>query len=140
MNIRGIFLLEYRKDVRDFIEFVRHKTDSASRIKYLCKRYINMVYRHITLVEEYLLRYGICKKYTYWIWYGEDDPNEVVRDDDDTEDDSDAAEPIKYGGIEKLLDDLHQGACLNIRMSTTASESNSDHEHNIRLEVEGTYE
>ena len=27
------------------------------------------------------------KKYTCWTWHGEDDPNEVVCDDDDTKDD-----------------------------------------------------
>ena len=68
------------------------------------------------------------------------DPTEVVRDDDDTEDDSDAAEPVEYGGIGELLDDLYQGVCLSIRISTGASEGNSNYEHNIRLEVEGTYE
>ena len=55
MNARGIFLPEYQKEVRDFIDFARHKADSASRIKYLCKRCVNLVYRHITLVEEHLL-------------------------------------------------------------------------------------
>ena len=78
------------------------------------------------------------KKYTRWIWHGEGDPNEVVHDDDDTEDDSDAAGPVKHSGIEKLLDDLHQDICSNVCISTTASKSNSDHEHNIRLEVKGT--
>ena len=47
-----------------------------------------MVYRHITLVEEHLLQYDMNKKYTCWIWHGEGDPNDVVCDDDDTEDDS----------------------------------------------------
>ena len=42
-----------------------------------------MIYHHITLVEEHLLHYGMDKKYTCWIWHGEGDPNEVVRDDDD---------------------------------------------------------
>ena len=65
----------------------------------------------------------------------------MVRDDDDTEDDStDGAGPIEYSGIEELLDDLHQGTCSNVCMNTATSESNSDHEHNIRLEVEGTSE
>ena len=67
MNARGIFLPEYRKGVRDFIDFARHKTDSASRIKYPCKRCINLIYRHIILVEEHLLQYGMDKKYTCWI-------------------------------------------------------------------------
>ena len=57
-----------------------------------------------------------------------------------TEDDSDTAGPVEHSGIGKLLDDLHQDACSNICMSTTASESNFDHEHNIRLKVEGTSE
>ena len=78
MNVREIFLPEYRKRVRDFIDFARHKADSASRIKCLCKRCVNMVYHHITLVEEYLLQYSIDKKYTCWTWHGKDDPNEVV--------------------------------------------------------------
>ena len=69
------------------------------------------------------------KKYTCLIWHGEDNPNEVVRDDDDTEDDSDAAEPVKYGGIGELLDDLYQDVCSKVRMSTSTSEGNSDHEH-----------
>ena len=64
----------------------------------------------------------------------------MVRDDDDTEDDSDVAGPVKHSGIEELLDDLHQGTCSNVRINTAASESNFDHEHNIRLEVEGTSE
>ena len=64
----------------------------------------------------------------------------MVRDDDDTEDDSDATGPVEHSGIEKLLDDLHQDASSNIRMSTTTSESNSDHKHNIQLEIEGTSE
>ena len=63
-----------------------------------------------------------------------------MHDDDDIEDDSDAAEPIEYSGIEKLLDDLHQIVCSNVCISTSASEGNSDHEHNIRLEVEETFE
>ena len=99
-----------------------------------------MVYHHITLVEEYLLRYSMDKKYIYWIWHGEGDLNKVVHDDDDTEDDSDAAEPVEYDGIEELFEDLHQGVCSNICISTSASEGNSDHEHNIQLEVEGTSE
>ena len=53
-----------------------------------------MIYHHITLVEEHLLYYDMDKKYTCWIWHGEGDLNEMVRDDDDTEDDSDAAGPI----------------------------------------------
>ena len=56
------------------------------------------------------------KKYTRWIWHGEGDSNEVVRDDDDTEDDSDAAGPVEHSGIRELLDDLHQGVCSNVRM------------------------
>ena len=43
---------------------------------------------------------------------------------------------IEYDGIEKLLDDLHQDVYSNICMSTSTSEGNSDHEHNIWLEVE----
>ena len=140
MNVRDIFLPEYRKRVRNFIEFAWYKTDSASQIKYPCKRCVNIVYHHITLVEEYLLYYGMDKKYTCWIWYGEGNLNEVVSDDDDTEDDSDAAGPVEYSGIGELLDDLHQSACSNLCMNTTASESNSDYEHNIQLEVEGTFE
>ena len=132
MNARGIFLSEYRKGVRDFIDFVRHKADSASQIKYPCKRCVNLIYHHITLVEEHLLQYGMDKKYTCWIQHGEGDPNEVVHDDDDTEDDSiDGAGLVEYSGIEKLLDDLHQGACSNVRMNTVVSECNSDHEYNI---------
>ena len=80
------------------------------------------------------------KKYICWIWHGEGDPNEVVRNDDDIENDSDAAEPVEHDGIGELLDDLHQGVCSNVCMSTSASEGNSNHEHNIRLEVEGTSE
>ena len=90
------------------------------------------------VLEEHLLHYGMDKKYICWIQHGEDDPNEVVHDDDDIEDDSDVARPIEHSGIEKLLDDLHQDTYSNICMSTTASESNSDYEHNIWLEVEGT--
>ena len=97
-----------------------------------------MIYYHIILIEEHLLCNGMDKKYTCWIWHGEGDPNEVVHDDDDIEDNSDAVEPIEHGGIGKLLDDLHQGVCSNVRMSTIASESNSDYEHNIQFEVEGT--
>ena len=119
------------------MEFARHKADNASRIKYPCKRCVNLVYRYVTLVEKHLLQYGIDKKYTCWIQHGEGDPNEVVYDDDDTEDDSDAAGPIKHSGIEKLLDDLHQGASSNVRMSTTTSENNSDLEHNIHLRQKG---
>ena len=120
------------------MDFAQHKVDSSSRIKYLCKRYVNIVYHHITLVEEHLLQYGIDKKYTCWIWHGEGDLNEVVCDDDDTEDDNDADGSVEHRGIGELLDDLCQGGCSNICMNTTASESNSNHEHNIRLEVEGT--
>ena len=80
------------------------------------------------------------KKCTCWIWHGEGDPNEVVRDDNDTEDDSDAAGPVKHSGIEELLDNLHQGTCSNVWMNTAASESNFDYEHNILLEIEGTSE
>ena len=65
MNAREIFFPEYRKGVRDFIDFARHKTDSASRIKYPYKRCVNIVYHHIILVEEHLLNYGMDKKYTY---------------------------------------------------------------------------
>ena len=54
-----------------------------------------------------------------------------MHDDDDIEDDSDAAEPIEHGGIGELLDDLHQDICSNVRMSTSTSEGNFDHEHNI---------
>ena len=90
-----------------------------------------MVYHHITLIEEHLLYYGMDKKYTCWIWHGESDPNKVVHDDDDTEDDSDAAEPIEHSDIGELLDDLYQDVCSNICMSTSASEGNSDHDHNI---------
>ena len=42
------------------------------------------------------------KKYIYWIWHGEDDPNEVVRDDDDTEDDSDVAEPVEHNDFSSI--------------------------------------
>ena len=64
MNTTEIFLSEYRKGVRNFIEFARHKADNASRIKCPCKRCVNMVYRNIILVEEHLLCYGMDKKYT----------------------------------------------------------------------------
>ena len=74
------------ESVRDFIDFAWYKANSASRIKYPCKRCVNMVYHHIILVKEHLLHYSMDKKYTCWIWYGEGDPNEVVRNDDDTED------------------------------------------------------
>ena len=67
MNARGIFLSEYQKGVRDFIDFAWYKTDSASQIKCPCKRCVNIVYHHITLVEEHLLQYGMDKKYTCWI-------------------------------------------------------------------------
>ena len=63
-----------------------------------------------------------------------------MHDDDDTEDDSDANGPVEHTGIGELLYDLYQGACLNVWMNTAASESNSDHEYNIQLEVEGTSE
>ena len=99
-----------------------------------------MVYHHIIFIEEYLLCYGMDKKYTCWIQHGKGDPNEVMHDNDDTEDDSDAAEPVKHGGIKELLDDLHQDVCSNVHMSTNVSEGNSDHEHNIRLKVEETSE
>ena len=127
MNVRDIFLPEYQKYVQNFIDFVWHKADSASWIKCTYKRYANMVYHHIILIEEYLLRYGMDQKNTNWIWHGEGDPNEVVCDDDDIEDDSDVAEPIEYSGIGELLDYLHQGVCSNVCMSTSASEGNSDH-------------
>ena len=68
-----------------------------------------------------------------WILHGEGDLNEVVRDDNDTEDDSDAAGLVEHSGIGELLDNLHQDACSNVRMSTTVSKSNFDHEHNICL-------
>ena len=55
MNARDIFLPEYRKGVRDFIDCARNKVDSASQIKYTYKRYVNMVYNQITLVDENLL-------------------------------------------------------------------------------------
>ena len=55
MNARVIFLSEYRKRVRNFIEFARHKADSAHQIKCPCKRCVNLVNHHITLVEEHLL-------------------------------------------------------------------------------------
>ena len=71
------------------------------------------------------------KKYTCWIWHGEGDPNKVVCDDDDTEDDSDAGGRVEHSGIGELFDNVHQGACSNVRLSTIASESNSDHEYNI---------
>lgn len=58
-----------------------------------------MVYRQISLVEEHLLHFGMDKKYIHWIWHGESDPNEVVFDDDDIEDDNDAEEPVELGGI-----------------------------------------
>ena len=57
MNARGIFLSAYRKEIRDFIDFARHKADCASWIKYPCKRCVNMVYHHIIFVEEHLLQY-----------------------------------------------------------------------------------
>ena len=136
MNARDIFLPEYRKGVRDFIDFAQHKADSASWIKYPCKKYVNIVYHHIILVEEHLLHYSMNKKYTCWISHREDDPNEVMHDDDDTEDDSDTAGPIEHNSIEELLDDLHQGACSNVCMNIATSESNSDYKHNIWLEVE----
>ena len=97
-----------------FMDFARHKADSASRIKCTCKRCVNIVYCYITLIEKYLLHYGMDKKYTCWTWHGEGDPNEVVHDNDDTKDDSDADGPVKHSGIEELLDDLHQGACSNV--------------------------
>ena len=80
------------------------------------------------------------KKYTCWTWHEKDDWNEVVCNDDDIEDDSDADGPVEHSGIGELLDDLHQDACSNVCMNTAASESNSDHEHNNGLEVEGTSE
>ena len=83
------------------------------------------------MFEKHLLQYGMDKKYTCWTQHGEGNPNEVVHDDDETENDSDANGPVEHSGIGKLLDDLHQGACSNVRMNTAASESNSDYEHNI---------
>ena len=76
------------------------------------------------------------KKYTRQIWHGEGHPNKVVRDDDD----SDTTEPVEHDGIGELLDDLHQGVFSNVRVSTSTSEGNSDHEHNIQFKVEGTSE
>ena len=67
MNARDIFLSEYQKDVQDFIELAWYKADSVSRIRYPYKRRINMVYHHITLIEEHLLCYNMDKKYTRWI-------------------------------------------------------------------------
>ena len=131
MNARGIFLPKYRKGVWNFIEFTWHKADYASRIKCPCKRCVNMVYHHITLIEDHLARYGMDKKYTRWIWHGEGDPNEVVHDD--TEDDSDAAKLAEHDGIRELLDDSYQDICSNVCISTSVFEDNSDHEHNIRL-------
>ena len=114
MNARDIFLPEYRKGVRDFINFTWHKADSASRIKYPCNRYVNLIYHHIILIQKHLLHYDMDKKYTCWIQHREGDPNEVVHDDDDTEDDSDAAGLVEHSGIEELLDDLYQDTCSNI--------------------------
>ena len=99
-----------------------------------------MVYHYIILVEEQLLHFSMDKKYTYCIQHGKGDPNEIVHDDDDTKDDSDAVEPVKHGGIGELLDDLHQDVCSNICMSTSTSEGNSDHKYNIQREVEETFE
>ena len=79
------------------------------------------------------------EKYTCQIQHRLGDPNEVVRDNDDTEDDSDAAEPIKNDGIGSVLDHLHQDIHSNVPMSTSAFEDSSYHEHNIN-KVEGTYE
>ena len=62
MNARGIFLLEYQKRVRDFIDFAHNKANSASQIKCPCKRYVNLIYHHIILVEEHLLQYSMDKK------------------------------------------------------------------------------
>ena len=90
-----------------------------------------MIYHHISLVEEYLLCYGMYKKYTHQRWHGEGDLNKVVRNDDDIEDDSDTTKPIEHGGIGSLLDELHQDIHSNIPMSTSASEDSSNHEHNI---------
>ena len=81
------------------MEFARRKADNTNRIKYPCKRCVNMVYYHISLVEEYLLCYGMDKKYTRWLWHEEGDSNEVMHDDDDIEDDKDAAEPVEHDGI-----------------------------------------
>ena len=67
-----------------------------------------MVYHHISFVEEHLLCYGMDKKYTHRIWHRESDPNKVMRDNDDIEDDSDAVESVEHDGIGSLLDDLHQ--------------------------------
>ena len=67
------------------------------------------------------------KKYTCWIWHEEDDPNKVVRDNNDTEDNSDAAKPVEHNGIGELLDDLYQVVCSNVCISISASEGNSDH-------------
>ena len=62
-----------------------------------------------------------------------------MHDNGDTEDDSDAAKPIKYDGIGSLLDDLHQDVRSNIPMSISASEGSSNHKHNIN-EIEETSE
>ena len=68
-----------------------------------------------------------------WSEWGSDD-------DDDTEDDSDADGPVEHTSIGELLHDLYQSACSNVQVNTAASESNSDYEHNIQLEVEETSE
>ena len=57
--------------------------------------------------------------------------------DDDINDDIDVAEPIEYGGIDSLLDDLHHPSISNVSISTSASQGSSDYEYNID-EVEGT--
>ena len=98
-----------------------------------------MIYHHISLVEEHLLCYGMDKKYTCWIWHGEGDLNEVVRDDDNIEDDSDATKPIEHGDIGLVLDDLYQDVRSNVSMSTSTSKDSSDHEYNIN-EVKETSE
>ena len=69
-----------------------------------------------------------------------DNPNEVVHDDNNNEDDSNADKTVEHDGIGELLDDLYQDIWSNVRISTSASEDNFDHEHNIRLEGEGTFE
>jgi Transposase family tnp2/Domain of unknown function (DUF4218)/Transposase-associated domain len=148
MNARGIFLPVYRQGVRNFIEFARPKADSAGRIKCPCKRCVNYVYRHISLVEEHLLRFGMDKKYTRWVWHGEGDPyapvrheghQMVMRHDDHREDVGGAAEPAEHSGIGSLLHDLHQGVQSNVPITTCAPESSSDHEHHID-EIEGCSE
>ena len=135
MNVRGIFLPEYRNGVHNFIEFACQKADTASRIKCPCKRCRNIFYHHISLVEEHLLHYGMDKSYTHWIWHEEGDPTEVMSDDDD----SDADALPKHGGINSLLDDLRQGIHSNMFVGSNASDIRPDHELNIN-DLEGISE